>query len=141
MFGPPGYAYVFLVYGLHWHFNVVTGAPGQPHAVLIRAVQPLRGLPLMAARRGTTVEREFASGPGKLCQAFAIDRAAYGLDLCGNEDLFLSAGERAGAPRRRVARSARIGVDYAGTWAARKFRFFDRESPFVSPTRAPPKRK
>jgi len=136
MFGPAGHAYVFRVYGLHWHFNVVTGAPGEPEAVLIRAVEPCVGLDLMSARRSATATRarDLASGPGKLCQAFAITRAQYGLDLCESTSLFLA--EIEGARPRRVARSARIGVDYAGSWAARKFRFYDPTSPHVSRTRA-----
>jgi DNA-3-methyladenine glycosylase len=129
MFGPPGHAYVFLVYGLHWHFNVVTTASGAPHAVLIRAVEPLAGVELMAQRRGLSPShRDLTNGPGKLCTAFGIDRAAYGADLT-QQPLFLC---DPGATRPRVARSPRIGVDYAGEWAARLWRFYDRDSPHVS---------
>ena len=131
MFGPPGYAYVFLVYGLHWHFNVVTTASGAPHAVLIRAVEPLAGVELMAQRRGLSPShRDLTNGPGKLCAAFGIDRAAYGADLTQGP-LFLYDPGGAGA-RPRVARSPRIGVDYAGEWAARPWRFYDRDSRSVS---------
>jgi DNA-3-methyladenine glycosylase len=127
MFGPPGHAYVFFVYGVHWQLNLVTTAVGAPHAVLIRAVEPLLGLDQMAARRGMpATRRELTNGPGKLCSAFAIDGSAYGLDLTRGK-LFLSDG-----PRVRLARSARIGVDYAGSWAARPWRFFDPTSPYVS---------
>jgi len=130
MFGPPGHAYVFFVYGMHWHVNLVTTAVDAPHAVLIRAVEPLEGVELMAARRGLTVgARDLTNGPGKLCQAFAIGKASYGLDLCKGP-LFLSPGAEP-----RVARSPRIGIDYAGDWAARPWRFFERASPWVS--RAP----
>jgi DNA-3-methyladenine glycosylase len=131
MFGPPGYAYVFLVYGLHWHFNIVTTASGAPHAVLIRAVEPLAGVELMAQRRGLPpAHRDLTNGPGKLCMAFGIDRAAYGADLT-EAPLFLY--DSAGRPARpRIARSPRIGVDYAGEWAARPWRFYDRDSPCVS---------
>ena len=131
MFGPPGHAYVFLVYGLHWHFNLVTTAEGAPHAVLIRAVEPLEGLELMAERRGlTAAHRDLTNGPGKLCAAFAIDRAAYGADLT-RPPLFLSE-PASGASRPRVARSARIGIDYAGDWATRPWRFYDAESRCLS---------
>lgn len=130
MFGPPGFAYVFFVYGMHWHFNLVVNAPGAPEAVLIRAVEPLEGVELMAARRGLSPERvELTNGPGKLCQAFGIDGALYGADLVG-ERIFLLDG-----PTPKVARSARIGVDYAGAWAARPYRFFDPASRFVSRAR------
>jgi len=130
MFGPPGYAYVFLVYGLHWHFNLVTTASGAPHAVLIRAVEPLAGVELMAQRRGLSPShRDLTNGPGKLCVAFGIDRASYGADLT-QAPLFLC--DPGTAVRPRVARSPRIGVDYAGEWAARPWRFYDRDSPHVS---------
>jgi DNA-3-methyladenine glycosylase len=127
MFGPPGHAYVFFVYGMHWSFNLVTTAEGAPHAVLIRAVEPVEGLELMASRRGLApARRELTNGPGKLCQAFGIDRAAYGADLT-SPPLFLSDG-----PRCAVARCPRVGVDYAGVWAARPWRFYDPTSPYVS---------
>jgi len=130
MFGPPGYAYVFFVYGMHWHVNLVTGAVGQPHAVLIRAVEPLEGLELMAARRGLPpTSRDLTNGPGKLCEAFGIDRAHYAADLCAGP-LFLAPGTKP-----RVARAPRVGVDYAAEWAERPWRFFERDSPWVS--RAP----
>ncbi len=131
MFGPPGYAYVFLVYGLHWHLNLVTTAPGAPHAVLLRAVEPLEGVELMRERRGPLrSERELTNGPGKLCVAFAIDGQAYGADLT-REPLYLSEGLE-GVRRPKVRRAPRVGVDYAGAWAARPWRFYDADSPFVS---------
>ncbi len=134
MFGPPGHAYVFFVYGMHFHFNLVTGAIGEPHAVLIRAVEPLLGRELMAERRGMAESRrEVSNGPGKLCRAFAIDRAQYGVDLCKGS-LHLRAG--AGFPAPEVHTSKRIGVDYAGPWSERPWRFFDARSPYVSPLRA-----
>jgi DNA-3-methyladenine glycosylase len=127
MFGPAGHAYVFLLYGVSWAFNVVTGEEGHPHAVLVRALEPLVGLELMSARRGVAPDRrELTNGPGKLCQALGIDRAAYGLDLCGDV-LFLADGARG-----PVGRSPRINVDYAGAWAARPFRFYERGNRYVS---------
>jgi DNA-3-methyladenine glycosylase len=130
MYGPPGHAYVFFVYGMHWQLNLVTGGIGAPHAVLIRAVEPVAGLEYMARRRGMAASRcELTNGPGKLCSAFGIDRSAYGADLTQGR-LFLGAG-----PRAVVARSPRIGIDYAGEWAARPWRFFDPASRFVSRAR------
>jgi DNA-3-methyladenine glycosylase len=129
MFGPAGHAYVFFVYGMHWHFNLVTGRTGEPHAVLIRAVEPIEGAGLMAERRGMRERRrELTDGPGKLCEAFAITGERYGVDLCKRGSLYLVDGP----PPRKVARSPRIGVDYAGDWARRPWRFFDPESPYVS---------
>ena len=130
MFGPPGYAYVFFVYGMHYQFNVVTTKDGAPHAVLVRAIEPVVGIELMAERRKLPVTaRELTNGPGKLCQALAIGRSEYGLDLCGST-LFLAEG-----PSVRSASSVRIGIDYAGDWAEKPWRFFDPKSRYVSRAR------
>ena len=130
MFGPPGYAYVFFVYGMHYQFNIVTTKLGAPHAVLVRALEPVHGLEWMAKRRHLPeTSRDLSNGPGKLCQAMAIGREAYGLDLCASP-LFLAEG-----PRTRSASSVRIGIDYAGDWAQKPWRFFDPKSRYVSRTR------
>jgi DNA-3-methyladenine glycosylase len=130
MFGPPGHAYVFFVYGMHWHFNIVTTAVDAPEAVLIRAVEPLEGIEIMARRRGLPAgRRELTNGPGKLCQAFGIDASLYGADLT-RRVLYLAEG-----PSPKVARSRRIGIDYAGEWADKLWRFYDPDSRFVSPVR------
>jgi DNA-3-methyladenine glycosylase len=132
MFGPAGYAYVFLIYGMHHHLNLVTGDPGEPHAVLVRALEPVFGRRLMAIRRGIDEgRRELSNGPGKLCDALAITKADYGADLCAKGSLYLVDGP---VPRK-VSRAPRVGVDYAGEWASRPWRFFDPSSPFVSDAR------
>jgi len=132
MYGPPGHAYVFFVYGMHWNFNVVTTGVGSPHAVLVRAVEPREGTALMALRRGLPESSvDLTNGPGKLCRAFGIDRSCYGVDLT-SASLYLAEGSRV-----RAARSPRIGVDYAGEWAALPWRFFDPASAFVSRRRPP----
>jgi DNA-3-methyladenine glycosylase len=131
MYGPPGHAYVFFVYGMHHHVNLVTTKEGLPHAVLLRAVEPTEGVELMAKRRGRSpTDRELTNGPGKLCVAFGIDRRAYGADLC-KKPLFLADG-----PRGRVVRSPRVGIDYAGEWVDRPWRFYEQGNPWVSRTRA-----
>jgi DNA-3-methyladenine glycosylase len=82
MFGPPGHAYIYYIYGSHYCFNVVTGPTGTGEAVLIRAVEPVDGIDLMRHRRGAGCKlTNLTSGPGKLCQAFAIDRSFDGHDL------------------------------------------------------------
>lgn len=128
MFGPPGHAYLFLLYGMHWAFNVVVGQEGEPHAVLVRAIEPVIGADLMAARRGVdSTSPRLTNGPGKVCAALGISGGAYGRDLCGT-DLFLAQGE----PLAPVGRSPRINVDYAGRWAQKPWRFFERGNRYVS---------
>jgi DNA-3-methyladenine glycosylase len=123
MFGPPGHAYVYFIYGFWNCLNVVTAPAGVPHAVLLRALEPLEGLDAPTW------------GPGLLCRALDIDRRLNGVDLRGDV-LWLEPPPR-GSASAHIARSARIGVDYAGEWAGRPWRFFDRDSPFVST--APPR--
>jgi len=118
MYGPPGHAYVYFIYGFWNCLNVVTGAAGVPHAVLLRALEPLAGV------------TDRTCGPGLLCRALHIDRRLNGVDLTGDV-LWLECAP-AGAPRVRIARSPRIGVEYAGEWARRPWRFFDRASAHVS---------
>jgi DNA-3-methyladenine glycosylase len=133
MFGPPGHAYVFLISGLHHLFYLVTTETGLPHAVLIRAVEPLDGPALMAERRGVGEHSaNLCNGPGKVCQALAIDRRHYGFDLtraaAGTHGrLYLTDG-----PRGPVASARRIGVDYAGSWAEKPWRFLERGNRWVS---------
>lgn len=128
MFGRAGHAYVYLVYGFHHMLNIVTEAEDFPAAVLIRAVEPLRGVALMESRRGTNQRRNLASGPGKLCQAFAIDRTLNGDDICGKV-LYLE-DRRDLTPKFVI--TPRIGVDYAGGWKLKPWRFVVRDSEFVS---------
>ena len=114
MFGPPGFAYVYLVYGLHHCLNAVTEREGYPAAVLIRALEPEPGV------EGRT------DGPGRLCRALGIDRSLDGVDLAGDR-LYVEAGERPPAisePAGAVASGPRIGVAYAGAWAALPWRFW-----------------
>lgn len=123
MFGPPGHAYVYFIYGIWNCLNVVTARAGVPHAVLLRALEPLEGL------------SERTSGPGLLCRAMRIDRRLNGADLLGGE-LWLERPARRQV--LRIGRSPRIGVEYAGEWAARPWRFFDRASCYVSTVRRRP---
>ena len=127
MFGPPGHLYVYLVYGLHHCANVVCGPASKPEAVLLRAAQVTYGSELARARRGGVAGRRLASGPGNLGQAFGIDRSLNGVDLTDGP-VWLAEGK----PPRRVVRRPRVGVDYAGAWAARPLRFLDADDRHVS---------
>lgn len=108
MFGPPGRAYVYLIYGIHHCLNVVTGPEGTAEAVLIRALEPIEGISVRT------------DGPGRLARALAIDRALNGARLDGEQ---LRIAEPAGEPFE-IATGRRIGVDYAGEWADRPWRFW-----------------
>ena len=137
MFGPPGHLYVYLIYGMHHCVNVVTEVDGTAGAVLLRAAEPLEGFEPAAA--GARI----LAGPGKLCSGFGITRAANGLDLndgpvtihaprAASADPDLRASPGRGGAAGRIKRSSRIGVDYAGAWAARKLRFYLAGNPHVS---------
>ena len=128
MFGQAGHAYVYLIYGFHYMLNIVTEDIGLPAAVLIRAVEPSEGIALMQSRRGSQQLRRLASGPGKLCQAFGIDRTLNAADLCGDV-IYL---EDRGGPAPKVVTTPRIGVEYAGKWKHKPWRFLVRDSEFVS---------
>jgi DNA-3-methyladenine glycosylase len=117
MFGPPGHAYVYLIYGMHWCMNVVTQAEGTASAVLLRALEPVRNL------EGRT------QGPALLCKALGIDKRHNGHDFL-SDDLYIAAPAR--EPPIRIVKRPRIGVDYAGHWARRLLRFYVKDNPFVS---------
>lgn len=122
MFGPPGHAYVYLIYGMYWCTNVVTEPAGHAAAVLIRAVEPVQH----------TVGR--TQGPGLLSRALGIDGRQHGHDLL-SADFFVAAPPTAGAPPAappRIVRRPRIGVEYAGVWAWKPLRFYLHGNPFVS---------
>lgn len=128
MFGQAGHAYVYFIYGFYNMLNLVTEAKDHPAAVLIRAVEPTDGIELMKTRRQNGALRNLASGPGKLCQAFAVDRSLNGADLRGDV-LFV---EDRGDPIPKFQATPRIGVDYAGKWKSKPYRFIVRGNEFVS---------
>lgn len=122
MFGSGGIAYVYLCYGIHHLFNVVTGDEGTPHAVLVRAGSPLDGVETMVARRGKQrADKTLMSGPGTISQALGIRTSMTGADLSGNR-VWLE--DRGIVVRRKdIETGPRIGVDYAGEDAIREYRF------------------
>jgi len=147
MYGPPGTAYVYFTYGMHYCVNIVCGrrrvgsdAPGE--AVLIRAIEPVEGLEVMrnhrktrhdgrsARRAGVEIpDSHLCSGPAKLCRAMEITRGQNGADLVEGEALFIEKGRTPG--RGDIRRSPRIGVDYAREWAAAPLRWFAASSEHV----------
>ncbi len=128
MFGQAGHAYVYFIYGFYNMLNLVTEAKDYPAAVLIRAVEPVEGIDLMESRRRNGALRYLANGPGKLCQAFGIDRSLNGADLCGSVLCVKDSGE----PVPKFLATPRIGVDYAGKWKDKPLRFLVRGNEFVS---------
>ncbi len=157
MFGPPGHAYVYRVYGMHDCLNVVTGPDGAPSAVLIRAVAPITGIEVMrtarlrastrrraartaagAARAATSQARmpdaRIASGPGRVGAAFSIEVQDSGLDLCrGDGSLRLEVADLADVPDAAILTGPRIGINYAGpTWSMRPWRLWLADEPAVS---------
>lgn len=111
MFGIGGFSYVFLIYGMYNCMNIVTNEIGRGEAVLIRALEPLEGIDLMIERRKTDNLKNLCSGPGKLCQAIAIDRSCNGLDLCGDK-LYLESDDKSLEPFDIIA-TKRINIDYS----------------------------
>ncbi len=144
MWGPAGRAYVYLIYGLHHCVNVVCGGSGQPHAVLIRALDPLFGLDGMRAARGRDLPTAgLCRGPGNLCNALGIDRRFDGSDLRRGELRLMQPSDPFAAPAHRVACAPRIGVDSAGEWSLRPWRFYVADHGAVSrpPPRSRPRAK
>lgn len=131
MYKAGGTAYVYLCYGIHHLFNVVTNAAEVPHAVLVRAAEPLTGIPAMLARTARQkVAPPLATGPGNVSQALGITTSHTGLDLLGNQVFLLDDGFRPGS--EAIIATPRIGVDYAGEDALLPYRFYLEGTPFVS---------
>ena len=117
MFGPPGHAYVYLIYGMYYCMNVVTEREGQGAAVLLRAIEPVKRI------------ESRTQGPGLLCRAMHIDKFQNAHDLL-SDDFYIA--EPTKAEPLVISKRPRIGVDYAGRWAKRHLRFYVQGNPFVS---------
>lgn len=126
MFGPAGRAYIYRSYGIHWCLNVTAGIEGEGSGILIRALQPLEGLPTMRRLRGQTAETQLCNGPGKLAQAMAITKDLYGHDL-SKPPLFIE--ERPEIPDQEVVVAPRVGITKN---AEALLRFYIKGSPFIS---------
>jgi DNA-3-methyladenine glycosylase len=130
MFGEPGHAYVYLIYGMYDCLNIVTERKGFPAAVLIRAGEPLEGVDVMKSLRPKAKRPiDIASGPGKLCKAMDITRALNGADMCVKGALYV---EDSPSAKFDIVSCERIGVDYAGDDKHRPWRFYVKGSPYVS---------
>jgi len=126
MYGPPGTAYIYFTYGMHWCLNAVTRREGYPAAVLIRALEPVAGLETMRRRRGKVPDRTLCAGPARLCQALGITGEQNGVVLQRGSLRILWMNVARGA---RIARTPRIGLTRAVDWPLR-FHFAD--SPWTS---------
>lgn len=124
MFGPPGYAYVYFIYGMYYCFNVVTASAGVGEAVLIRALEPAAGVSLMRARRGRERRSELCGGPAKLVQAMGINKEHNGADLTA-VPLVICRGEKT----EDIVTTTRIGIREE---APLPLRFYLKDSPFIS---------
>ena len=130
MYGVGGTAYVYFVYGMYNQFNVVTNVADIPHAVLVRALEPVEGRDVISRRRPGRSEYEWTSGPGRLCLALGIDRKLDTEDLVLGDRVWIEEG--VSVSPRQIARGPRIGIDYAEEWITKPWRFWVRDSPFVS---------
>jgi DNA-3-methyladenine glycosylase len=130
MYGPPGFVYVYFTYGMHWMLNFVVEQEGYPAAILIRAIEPLAGLEIIAARRGEQPQQLWTNGPGKLCQALNIDKRFNGADLCSEQALlYVEDGET--TPESSVTTGPRVGLyNVPEPWKSIPWRFR------VSPTQS-----
>ena len=130
MFADGGVAYVYLCYGIHEMFNVVTNVKGKADAILIRALEPIEGIEVMKERMKTDSQRRITSGPGKVTKAMGIDRSLNGSELNGNE-IWIGDLDNKILPRTIVS-GKRIGIDYAGEDALLPWRFFLKNNVWVS---------
>ena len=129
MYGTGGTAYVYFIYGMYNQFNVVTNVADTPHAVLVRALEPIEGLDVIRRRRQGRSEYEMTSGPGRLCIAMGIDRGLDKADLLGDR-VWIEEG--VSISPRQIARGPRVGIDYAEKWVSKPWRFWIKDNPFVS---------
>jgi len=128
MFGIGGHAYMYFIYGMYSMFNIVVGPQDRPHAILVRALEPIVGTDIMKQRRGREDIKNLANGPGKLTVAMGLTRAHYGADLTASKHVWIS--PRTEKPK--VAAGTRIGIDYAGPDKDLPWRFIIKDNPHIS---------
>jgi len=132
MYGPPGHAYVYFTYGMHWMLNFVVEAEGFPAAILIRAIHAVEGTDIMAARRAGQPPQHWTDGPGKICQALNIDRKLNGCDLCDPaSELFVEFDEP--VPEASTTIGPRVGLySVPEPWKSIPWRFRVETKPFLT---------
>jgi len=124
-----GLAYVYFVYGMYYQFNVVSNVEDIPHAILVRALEPVEGIEVMRKRRHTHPDHNLTNGPGKLCIAMGIDRELDRADLLGNH-VWLE--DFKSISPSKISKGPRIGIDYAEDWVSKPWRFWIRDNSYVS---------
>jgi DNA-3-methyladenine glycosylase len=123
MYGMAGIVYVYLCYGIHHLFNIVTGPPEIPHAILIRAIHPMEGIDIMQNRRSITSEKHLTNGPGKWTQAFGITTQHTGLDLFDKTSPIKIRPPSRVISAQQITSAPRIGINYAEEWVDQPWRF------------------
>ena len=130
MYRQGGISYIYLIYGLYSLFNVVTRENGIPHAILIRALEPVNGIKIMKESRKTDDILNLTSGPGKLCSALNITREQNGVDLTG-DTIWIEKPEKR-IPENKIISAKRIGIDYAEEYKEKLWRFYIEDNPHIS---------
>ena len=134
MYRKGGTAYIYLCYGIHHLFNVVTAQSGVPHAILIRAIEPLEGIDIMQIRRKMDkVSTRLTSGPGSLSTALGLHSRLSGQDMLEKESPFWIEDRGVVIPSKLIVKGPRVGVGYAGSWAKKPWRFRIKDNPWTSP--------
>ena len=129
MFAVGGTVYIFFIYGMYFQFNIVVGEVDSPHAILIRAVEPIEGIEIMRERRGRMKDKNLTSGPGKLCIALGIDKTFNNAGLLGDK-VWLEEGKI--FAETEISCGRRVGIDYAEEFAEKPWRFWVKDNSFVS---------
>lgn len=122
-----GHIYIYLVYGMYWQLNITTNKASKPECALIRALEPIEGLPKIKNQNA-----KLTNGPGKLCRYLKLNGSHYGLDVTKSKEVWLEdRGDK--VKSNQIVTTKRIGIDYAGPyWASRRWRFYIKDNPFVS---------
>jgi DNA-3-methyladenine glycosylase len=138
MFDQPGLAYIYLIYGMYYCFNIVTEKKDFPAAILIRAVEPIEGLKIIHKNRKTPLAQfskpkpQLTNGPGKFCQAFMIDKNLNGENLISSPKIYLAQNYQETIKSAQIKKAKRIGIDYAGSYKNKLWRYYLKNNPFIS---------